>query len=98
MGWQRGSGRTDHVRPRRRGFTFDTIAPSGMRMSYRITEHEPRRHTTIELCESRMFRRALWRIQYAPAPGASAMKELHSDGTSAMSMRYPVALTATDAA
>jgi hypothetical protein len=42
-----------------------------MRMSYRITEHEPRRYTTIELCGSRMFRRAIWRMQYEAVRGGS---------------------------
>jgi len=53
------------------GFTFDTIAPSGMRMSYRITEHEPGHYTAIELCGSRMFRRAIWRMGYDVVPGGS---------------------------
>jgi len=53
------------------GFTFDTVAPSGMRMSYEITEHEPLRHTRIELRGSRMFRRAVWRMQYDAVPVGS---------------------------
>lgn len=31
------------------GFTFDTIAPSGLRMSYRITANEPDKGSSIEL-------------------------------------------------
>jgi Polyketide cyclase / dehydrase and lipid transport len=44
------------------GFTFDTIAPSGLRMSYRITEHVPEERTSIALESSPMFREAVWRI------------------------------------
>jgi hypothetical protein len=46
------------------GLTFDTIAPTGLRMSYRIMEHEPERRSTIELAPSKMFKRAVWRLQY----------------------------------
>ena len=53
------------------GFTFDTIAPTGLRMSYRITEHEPERQSTIELVSSRMFRTAVWRMRYDPVPGGT---------------------------
>jgi len=53
------------------GFTFDTIAPSGMRMSYEITEHEPLRYTCIALRGSRTFRRAVWRMQYDAVPMGS---------------------------
>jgi hypothetical protein len=51
------------------GFTFDTVAPSGMRMTYRITEHEPEHRTTIELVSSSMFKRAVWYMSYDPVPG-----------------------------
>ena len=50
------------------GFTFDTIAPSGMRMSYRIIAHEPDRSTHIELTSSPIFRRAVWHMQLDPVP------------------------------
>jgi hypothetical protein len=50
------------------GFTFDTIAPSGMRMSYRIAAHEPDRGTAIELTDSRMFKRAVWVMKYDAVP------------------------------
>jgi hypothetical protein len=46
------------------GFTFDTIAPSGMRMSYRIAAHEAERGTAIELAGSKMFKRAVWLMTY----------------------------------
>jgi hypothetical protein len=52
------------------GSTFDTIAPSGMRMSYRIIEHEPD-HGAAELMESRIFRQAVWRMQLTPVPGGT---------------------------
>lgn len=46
------------------GFTFDTIAPSGLRMSYRITEHVAGERTSITLERSPMFRAALWTLSY----------------------------------
>ena len=46
------------------GFSFDTIAPNGQRLSYRITEHEPGRQSTIELMPSKMFKRAIWVMRY----------------------------------
>jgi hypothetical protein len=46
------------------GFTFDTFAPNGQRLSYRITEHEPGRQSTIELMPSKMFKRAIWVMRY----------------------------------
>jgi len=46
------------------GTTFDTVAPNGLRMSYRITAHDPESHSTIELMPSKMFTRAVWRLQY----------------------------------
>lgn len=46
------------------GFTFDTLAPSGLRMSYRITEHVPEEHTSIRLESSPMFREAVWQMRY----------------------------------
>ena len=49
------------------GTTFDTIAPNGLRMSYRITEHDPEDHSTIELMPSKMFKRAVWRLTYERA-------------------------------
>jgi hypothetical protein len=51
------------------GFTFDTIAPSGMRMTYRIAEHEAQRRTTIELISASMFKRAVWCMTYDSVPG-----------------------------
>jgi hypothetical protein len=53
------------------GFTFDTIAPSGMRMSYRIAAHERDRGTAIELTNSRMFTRAVWLLKYDAVPGGT---------------------------
>jgi hypothetical protein len=50
------------------GFTFDTIAPSGLRMSYRITEHVPEEWTSIALENSPMFREAVWRMAYETVP------------------------------
>lgn len=46
------------------GFTFDTIAPNGQRLSYRITSHDPGRQSTIELMPSKMFTRAIWVMSY----------------------------------
>ena len=50
------------------GFTFDTIAPSGLRMSYRITEHAPEERTSIALESSPMFREAVWKMTYETIP------------------------------
>lgn len=50
------------------GFTFDTIAPSGLRSSYRITEHVPQKRTSIALEGSRMFNEAVWRMTYEAVP------------------------------
>jgi hypothetical protein len=46
------------------GFTFDTFAPNGQRLSYRITAHEPGRGSTIELMPSKIFQRAIWVMRY----------------------------------
>ena len=56
------------------GFTFDTIAPSGMRMSYRITEHVPGEHTSIALERSPMFRAALWCLSYERVPSGTRIR------------------------
>ena len=50
------------------GFTFDTIAPSGLRMSYRITDHVPEERTSIALESSPMFRDAVWTMTYETVP------------------------------
>ena len=48
------------------GSSFDTIAPSGMKMSYRVTELEYGRSTKIALSNSKMFKKALWHFQFDP--------------------------------
>lgn len=53
------------------GFTFDTLAPSGMRMSYRITEHDAERGSTIELISSAVFRTAVWQMTYDAVPSGT---------------------------
>lgn len=50
------------------GFTFDTIAPSGLRMSYRITEHVHDAGSSIALERSPMFRTAVWAMSYETVP------------------------------
>jgi hypothetical protein len=53
------------------GFTFDTIAPNGQRLSYRITAHDPGRGSTIELMPSKMFKRAIWIMRYDQLPSGT---------------------------
>jgi hypothetical protein len=53
------------------GITFDTVAPSGMRMSYRVTEHEPGRSWTIDLVSSPMFKAAIWGMRCDPTATGS---------------------------
>jgi hypothetical protein len=48
------------------GATFDTIAPSGMRMSYRVTDLVPRQRAEIRLVNSNMFKEALWTFIFEP--------------------------------
>jgi len=48
------------------GSTFDTIAPSGMRMNYEIVEFDSERSVKIRLNNSKMFRTALWHFQFDP--------------------------------
>ena len=60
------------------GFTFDTIAPTGLRMSYRITAHEREKGSSIELVSSKMFRSAVWRMRYEPV-GAGTAVTCHVD-------------------
>jgi hypothetical protein len=69
--WDRSVARVEvrSTSPASVGFTFDTVAPSGMRMTYRITEHEPERRTTIELVSSSIFKHAAWYMHCDPVPG-----------------------------
>jgi len=69
--WDRSVARVEvrSAGPAAIGFTFDTVAPSGMRMTYRITAHEAERHTTVELVSSAMFKSAVWYMRYDPVPG-----------------------------
>lgn len=53
------------------GVTFDTVAPSGMRMSYQVTEHVPGRHWTIDLVSSKMFKAAIWGMRCDPTATGS---------------------------
>lgn len=48
------------------GSTFDTIAPSGMRMHYRIIEFDSGKSVKIALLHSKMFKKAVWRFQFNP--------------------------------
>jgi hypothetical protein len=48
------------------GSTFDTIAPSGMRMSYRIIDIMPEQRASIRLVSSTMFKEALWTFIFEP--------------------------------
>jgi hypothetical protein len=48
----------------REGYAFDTIAPSGLRMSYKIEEVDPQRGGHIRLLNSPIFKDALWSMLY----------------------------------
>ena len=48
------------------GSTFDTIAPSGMKMNYEIIEFDSGRSVKIQLNNSRMFKKAVWHFQFDP--------------------------------
>ena len=48
------------------GSTFDTIAPSGMRMNYEIIEFDRERSVKIKLNNSKMFKTAIWHFQFEP--------------------------------
>ena len=48
------------------GSTFDTIAPSGMRMNYEIVEFDTERSVKIKLNNSKMFKTAIWHFQFEP--------------------------------
>jgi Polyketide cyclase / dehydrase and lipid transport len=48
------------------GSTFDTIAPSGMKMNYEIIEFDSERSVKIKLNDSKMFKKAVWHFQFDP--------------------------------
>ena len=48
------------------GSTFDTIAPSGMKMNYEIIEFDSERSVKIKLNNSKMFKKAVWHFQFDP--------------------------------
>jgi hypothetical protein len=48
------------------GSTFDTIAPSGMRMNYEVIEMKSERSVKIKLNNSKMFKTATWHFEFAP--------------------------------
>jgi hypothetical protein len=63
------------------GFTFDTIAPSRLRMSYRITDHVPEESTSVALESSPKFRDAIWYNDLRARPDRHAhpmRRQLHA--------------------
>ncbi|HEV8083147.1 MAG TPA: SRPBCC family protein [Chitinophagaceae bacterium] len=48
------------------GSTFDTIAPSGMKMNYEVIEFDSERSVKIKLNNSKMFKTAIWHFQFDP--------------------------------
>lgn len=49
--------------------TFDTIAPSGLKMTYEVIEMDPTgRSVKILLTKSKMFKKAVWHFEFDPAP------------------------------
>src|SRR5436190_14819129 len=55
------------------GSTFDTIAPSGMKMNYEIIEFDSERSVKIHLNNSKMFKRAVWHFQFDPIGTGTAI-------------------------
>ena len=54
------------------GATFDTIAPSGMKMTYEVIEMDPTgRSVKILLTKSKMFKKAVWHFEFDPAPSGT---------------------------
>jgi Polyketide cyclase / dehydrase and lipid transport len=52
--------------------TFDTIAPSGMKMTYEVIEMDPAgRSVKILLAKSKMFKKAIWHFEFDPAPNGT---------------------------
>src|SRR5262245_10613176 len=47
--------------------TFDTIAPSGKKMTYEVIDLEPNgRSVKVLLTRSRMFKKAIWHFEFEP--------------------------------
>jgi hypothetical protein len=47
--------------------TFDTIAPSGMKMTYEVIELNPNgRSVKMLLTKSKMFKKAIWHFEFDP--------------------------------
>ena len=44
--------------------TFDTVAPSGMKMNYMVIEMKDGRSVKIRLKNSKMFKSAVWHFQF----------------------------------
>ena len=55
------------------GSTFDTIAPSGMKMNYEIIEFDSERSVKIQLNNSKMFKKAVWHFQFDPMGTGTAI-------------------------
>ncbi len=52
------------VLPNGAGATFETIAPSGMKMRYQVVEFNSANSVKIKLLESKMFRDAIWHFEF----------------------------------
>jgi len=51
------------VLPNGSGATFETIAPSGVKMRYQVVEFNAVNGVKIKLLESKMFRDAIWHFE-----------------------------------
>lgn len=51
--------------------TFDTIAPSGMKMSYRVIDLVPGKSNTVALENSKIFKEAIWKFMFDAVPGGT---------------------------
>jgi hypothetical protein len=61
------------------GAQFDTIAPSGMIMTYEVIDLDPNgRSVKILLKNSKMFKKAVWHFQFEPEPvGTKVICHIH---------------------
>jgi len=73
------------------GSTFDTIAPSGMRMNYEVIEMSSERSVKIKLNNSKMFKTAIWHFEFEPVEERTLIT-CHVDFTTRLKyiLLYPV--------
>lgn len=75
-----------------RGAIFDTIAPSGMKMTYVVIEMDPNgKSVKILLAKSKMFKKAVWHFEFEAAPeGTRVTCHIYFSLRPLYSFLYPV--------